>query len=105
MPSSFQPPAAGQVLNAQPELYASMQHERAAEVVNRAQRWIANSAHTMSGGPDKVPLRRLLSLLTIALFGVCLGSALFNCITLAGGARSAPDEKAPRSGLVGYGKR
>lgn len=80
MPPAFQPPEEGRRLNARPEPYESPQHERAAHVVAKAQHWIGTAATTLGGGPDKLPLRRLLLALALTLVGACLGALLFKLL-------------------------
>ena len=80
MPPSFQRPLPGQLLNARPEPNASPQHARAAAAVARAQRYMAQSAHTLSGGPEKLALRRLLAALATGLLCACGAAVLFKVV-------------------------
>jgi hypothetical protein len=80
MPPTFQPPEAGRLLNARPEPFATVQHERAAAVVARAQQWISLSAHTLGGGRDKLALRRLLFALCVSLLAACACAALLRVL-------------------------
>ena len=58
-------------------------------VVARARRYITLSAHTLSGGPDKVALRRLLLALALVLMGACVGAVLLKALSLAAFRRGA----------------
>ena len=87
MPDTFQP-AGGARLYAQPELVeGSPQHERAAAVVVRAERWISLSVRTLTSGPNKWALRSLLFALMLVLLGGCVCAALFRALSLALGKR------------------
>ena len=80
MPPAFQPPEKGGILNTQADVpVPTPQRERAAATVLRAQRWLKVTTLTMSGGPDKIPLRNLLLLLALALFGLCIAAAFVSC--------------------------
>ena len=81
MPPAFQAPEEGHNLNALPVPY-TRQHERAAAVVARAKRYISLRIQTVGGGPDKLALRRLLLVLTLALLGACFAALLFKIITV-----------------------
>lgn len=91
MPAAFQPPEPGQRLNARPEPFATPQHERAAAIVARAQRYITLSAQTVGGGPDKLYLRRLLVALALLLLGACCGAVLLQVLLGARRAAAAKD--------------
>ena len=80
MPSAFQPPAPGQRLNALPEPFASPEHERAAAIVARAQRWLTLSAENVGGSANKLPLRRLLMGLTLLLLGGGCCAVALRCL-------------------------
>ena len=81
MPPAFQAPEEGHRLNARAVPYTP-QHERAAAVVARAKRYIALRVQTVGGGPDKLALRRLLLVLTIALLGACFAAVLLKVVTV-----------------------
>jgi len=50
--------------------------------VARAKRYIALRVQTVGGGPDKLALRRLLLVLTIALLGACFAAVLLKVVTV-----------------------
>ena len=78
MPESFQLIPEGSKLFAKQDSVPHAQHDRAAAVVARAQRWITVSVRTMSGGPDKWTLRLLLAALAMVLLSACFG---YLCLT------------------------
>ena len=84
MPDTFQLPAGGAVVDPNP---GSPQHERAAAVVVRAERWISLSVRTLTSGPNKWALRSLLFALMLVLLGGCVCAALFRALSLALGKR------------------
>lgn len=81
MPDTFQLPAGGGRLYAQPEIVqGGPQHERAAAIVVRAERWISLSVRTLTSGPNKWALRSLLFGLMLILLGGCVCAALFKVL-------------------------
>ena len=84
MPSTFQLPPDGARLYGQPELVeGSPQHERAAAVAVRAERWVSLSVRTLMHGPNKWALRSLLFGLSLALITVCVCAALIKFVSVA----------------------
>ena len=82
MSSTFQLPPDGARVHAQPELDASSpQHDRAAAVVVRAERWVSLSLRTLTHGPNKWALRSLLFGLMLVLIAVCVCAALVKTLS------------------------